>query len=103
MAINAQQLLAGLNSTDLSSAEQICVTYLEGLYDKEIIKSFSGFPVSLRKQTYFTDILREMNINKGRDPLIFMNIVALYATAGWTVTFITQPQYDVINFAITPL
>lgn len=103
MAINAQELLLAIQSTDLSQTEQICIDYLEGLYDKELLQQFTGSEVKLKKQTYFTDVLRNMNINKGRDTIVFDKLVEIYDAAGWLLKTVVEPQYDVLSFTIKPI
>lgn len=102
MAINAQQLLSSFTDSTLTQAEQICINYLEGSFDKEILKQFTGkgSTISLRLQTYFLDVLLSMNINKGRNQTILNVLISIYDEAGWKLVVSTTPLYDILQFTI---
>jgi len=102
MAINAQNLIESLNNSDLLQSEQVIVDYLEKLYDKEILSKFynSSISVELKKDIYFTDILKSSNINKGRYNIVFEKLQKLYDIAGWSLTIVVQPQQEVLQFKV---
>ena len=104
MAINAQQLLGSLSNPVLAQNEQVMQDYFEKMWDKEIFYRFTGpgSVVQLDKLTYFTTPLRTANINPGRDIIIWNNLVALYAIAGWTLTTGSIPTGQSISFTVTP-
>lgn len=105
MAINAQNLIEGINNSELSQSEQIIMDYLERMYDKEILSKFYDPTVSieLKKDIYFSDILKAYGINKGRYNIIFAKLQELYDNAGWYLKSIVQPQAEVLQFTIKPI
>ena len=103
MAINAQQVLSNLTNPSLNSIEQLMLDYFESYYDKEITVKFTGVNIMFNLLDTFTTPLRKSNINPGRDTIIYNQLVALYTTAGWTVTQQSYPTGMQIIFTPTPL
>lgn len=104
MALSAQILIDNLNNSELTLQEQVICDYLERLYDKEILKNFYSPSVSitLNKSDYFTKILKDANINKGRNNIIFSKLQELYDAAGWLLTFQITPAAEILKFTVKP-